>query len=182
MAATNSPRQLRAVQKISAVAGFAGIDELEESVTVGAALRERQAWISPWWSIVRKLNDVDVAASAPPSLAANPSPTPNTVIWDLDDTQAFLLRIALAMMGNPAILFVDDIEQIRSTRSPARSSGTGWPSLAGDGTDVVVSASSLDAALWDQLDIAPHVVDLSAHKAAPAPAKNDEVSRTSSKA
>ncbi len=163
------PRQLRAVQKVSAVAGFAGIDELEESVTVGAALRERLAWISPWWSMVRKLNDVDVADICAPTFGGEPIPHANTIIWDLSDTQAFLLRLALAMMSSPAILFVDDLEQIRNSESRAVI----WDRLAhlaGERTDVVVSASSLDAALWDQLDIAPNVVDISTHKTAPAPA------------
>lgn len=164
------PRQLRAVQKISSVAGFAGIDELEESVTVGAALRERLAWTSPWWSMVRKLNDVDVADICAPTFGGEPIPHANTIIWDLSDTQAFLLRIALAMMGSPAILFVDDLEQIRNSESRSII----WDRLAhlaGERTDVVVSASSLDTQLWDELDIAPNVVDISALKSAPAPAE-----------
>ncbi|MHA7305080.1 ATP-binding cassette domain-containing protein [Arthrobacter sp. TMN-49] len=161
------PRQLRAVQKRTSVVGFAGIDELEESVTVGAALKERLAWLSPWWSVVRKLNDVDVAEICAPSFGGEPIPHANTVIWDLSDTQAFLLRIALAMMSSPKILFVDDLEQIRSSESRAIL----WDRLAylaGELTDVVVSASSLDAQLWDQLDIQPNVVDLGAHITAPA--------------
>ncbi|MHA7270484.1 ATP-binding cassette domain-containing protein [Arthrobacter sp. HLT1-20] len=160
------PQKLRAIQKISSVAGFHGIDELEESVTVGAALRERLAWISPWWSRVPKLNDVDVAKICAPTFGREPIPHANTVIWDLSDTQAFLLRIALAMMSRPKILFVDDLEQIRNTSSRAIV----WDRLAhlaGAGTDVVVSSSSLDAQLWEQLDISPTVVDISTHQSTP---------------
>ncbi|POH60543.1 AAA family ATPase [Arthrobacter glacialis] len=167
------PQKLRAVQKISSVAGFDGIDELEESVTVGAALKERLAWISPWWSRVRKLNDVDVAEICAPTFGGEPIPHANTVIWDLSDTQAFLLRIALAMMSNPAVLLVDDLEQIRNSDSRTII----WDRLAhlaGAGTDVVVSASSLDAQLWDQLDIAPNVVDISTHQSAPGPQESAE--------
>lgn len=166
------PRDLREVQKFSSVAGFAGIDELEQSVTVGAALRERQAWISPWWSRVRKFNDVDVANACAPVFGAEPIPHAATVIWDLDSTQQFLLRLALAMMSVPRVLFVDDIEQLRSTE--ARS--IVWDrlaSIAAGHTDVVVSASSLDESLWEQLDIAPHVIDLSAPAETPEPAADD---------
>lgn len=153
------PRDLRAVQKLSGIAGFAGIDELEESVTVGAAIRERQAWLAPWWSRIRKPNDVDVALICADTFGENPIPHANTLIWDLDDISAFLLRITLAMLNEPEILVVDDIEQIRSQESRA----TIWARLAllSERTAVVVSASSLDDALWSALEINPAVVDMS---------------------
>ncbi|MDJ0317803.1 ATP-binding cassette domain-containing protein [Arthrobacter antibioticus] len=153
------PRNLRAVQKISAVAGFTGIDGLEESVTVGAALRERRAWLSPWWSLVRKLTDADVARIAAPVFGPEAIPAATTVIWDLTDTQKMLLRISLAMMAKPEFLFVDDVEQIRGTESRAIIwDRLAW--LAAGKTTVVVSASSLDVGLWEALDIQPHIVDL----------------------
>lgn len=163
------PRNLRSVQKISAIAGFSGIDSLEESVTVGAALRERRAWLSPWWSMVRRFNDVDVAEVCGPVFGEQPLPHANTVIWDLDERQQFLLRITLAMMAAPQLLLVDDVEQIRSTESRAAV----WArlaALAADGTTVVVSASSLDTALWQGQGIDPLVIDLAQHTtAAPEP-------------
>ncbi|WP_207346254.1 AAA family ATPase [Arthrobacter sp. E3] len=155
------PRQLRAVQTLSAVAGFSGIDSLEESVTVGATLRERLAWLSPWWSVVRKLDDDAVANICAPVFGEQPIPAAGTLIWDLDETEKFLLRIALALMGRPKVLFVDDIEQIRNSDSRAIV----WHRLAAVAakhTDVVVSASSLDAALWEDLDMTPHIIDISA--------------------
>ncbi|WP_181034247.1 ATP-binding cassette domain-containing protein [Arthrobacter sp. GMC3] len=154
------PRELRAVQKMTAVCGFAGIDELEDSVSVGAALRERKAWLAPWWSIVRQLNDVDVAQMCAPIFGEEPIPHANTVIWDLSDTQKFLLRITLAMMSSPAVLFVDDLEQIRGRDSRAVL----WGRLAqlSDGhTAVVVSASSLDSDLWVGLENHPEIVEMS---------------------
>lgn len=158
------PHHLRAVQKITAVCGFAGIDDLEDSVTVGAALQERRAWLSPWFSLVRKLNDVDVAQVCRPVFGSEPIPHAGTVIWDLSDTQKFLLRITLALMSGPEILFVDDLEQVRSRESRAVL----WERLAhiaGGSTAVVVSATSLDADLWDALESHPEIVDMS-HTAA----------------
>ncbi len=158
------PRNLRPVQKLSAIAGFSGIDDLEDSVTVGAALRERRAWLSPWWARVRRLNDVDVAEVCAPVFGELPIPHANTVIWDLDELTQFLLRITLAMMASPQMLFIDDVEQVRSTDSRAAV----WARLAtiaADERTVVVSASSLDTALWRDLGIDPHVIDLAEHSA-----------------
>ncbi len=158
------PRSLHAVQKATAIAGFDGIDELEESVTVAAALRERQAWLSPWWQVVRTPNDVAVAALCADVFGAEPIPRADAVIWDLDETQHFLLRVTLALMSAPAILFVDDVEQLRSTEGRAAV----WERLAHisrGSTAVVVSASSWDAQLWAELDIAPALVDLNESRA-----------------
>lgn len=166
------PRGLRAVQKLSSVAGFAGIDDLEESVTVGAALRERRAWLSPWWSIVHKLSDTDVTDICAPVFGAEPIPQATTVIWDLSDTQMFLLRIALAMMANPQMLFVDDVEQVRSTDSRAIIwDRLAW--LAAGETTVVVSASSLDTALWEGLGIEPRTIDLGTHAGTGGPDRTE---------
>lgn len=155
------PRKLRAVQKITAVCGFAGIDELEDSVTVGAALREREAWLSPWWGMVRKLNDVDVALRCADVFGDEAIPHADTVIWNLNEREKFLLRITLAMMNRPDVLLVDDLEQLISKGSHSIL----WrrlANIAATGTAVVVSASSLETQLWDALDINPTVVDLTA--------------------
>ncbi|WP_315914758.1 ATP-binding cassette domain-containing protein [Arthrobacter sp. lap29] len=153
------PRQLRAVQKISSVAGFVGIDSLEESVTVGAALRERLAWLAPWWSIVRSPNDVAVARLCSPIFGNEPIPHADTVIWDLAESQQFLLRLVLATLSAPELLLVDDIEQLRNTASRSII----WArlaDLAASGTHVVVCASSFDDQLWADLGIAPALIDM----------------------
>ncbi len=158
------PRNLRSVQKATAIAGFAGIDELEQSVTVAAALRERRAWLSPWWKVVRTPNDVEVAALCADVFGAEPIPRADTVIWDLDETQHFLLRLTLALMSGPKMLFVDDVEQLRSGEARAAV----WERLAHisrGSTAVVVSASTWDAQLWSELDIAPALVDLNESRA-----------------
>src|SRR3954451_15518680 len=43
------PADRRVVQRQVAVAGFGGIDELDDAVTVGSHVRERLAWLSPWY-------------------------------------------------------------------------------------------------------------------------------------
>ena len=99
---------------------------------------------------------------------AEPIPPAATVIWDLRDTQKFLLRITLAMMTNPQLLLVDGIAQIRSSASRLKIwDRLAW--LATSNTSVIVSVSSLDAERWEQLEIAPRVVDLTAHTSTAEP-------------
>lgn len=148
------PRGARRVQRESGIAGFAGIDELEESVTVGAAVRERAAWISPWWAFVRRPDEAALRAVLGPVFGETPLPAPDTVIWELDEAQTALLRIALAMMSEPRLLCFDGLDELAS---PAARAAV-WRSLdaiARAGTAVVVSAATADPRLWAGLGIEP---------------------------
>ncbi|HAM43857.1 MAG TPA: hypothetical protein DCM67_02375 [Propionibacteriaceae bacterium] len=42
------PARARGVQRRSAAVGIHGLDDLDEVVTVAAAVREREAWLAPW--------------------------------------------------------------------------------------------------------------------------------------
>lgn len=147
------PRNARAVQKDTAIAGFAGIDDLEPGVTVGEAVRERQAWLAPWWTFVPKAGNRQVARACTPVFGETEVPDASTVIWNLGEAEQFLLRISLAMLSAPKILFVDDIEQVHS----AEARQLVWQrlaALAAGGTAVVVAAASLESELWENLN--PH--------------------------
>ncbi len=164
------PRRARSVQKATAIAGFHDIDALEESVSVGAAIRERQAWLAPWYSFVPRIDDAAVrraclsAFGKPGDDGATPIPTAATLIWDLDEAQTALLRVALAMLAAPSILFFDQVEQLQSpdartalwARLHALSSGAaGLPAVA-----VVASVAAADTAIWAELGVAPTVIDM----------------------
>src|SRR4051794_5828343 len=43
------PGDRNALQREAALAGFAGIDELDDSVSVAQHVRERLGWLSPWY-------------------------------------------------------------------------------------------------------------------------------------
>lgn len=153
------PLRARPVQKSTAIAGFQGIDTLEESVTVGAAIRERAAWLASWWAIVRRTDDTELRRVLVPVFGDVPLPAFDTLIWDLDEVQTVLLRIALAMMSEPRVLFFDQIEQLQA---PAARLVL-WQRLdaiAGAGTAVVASAAAPDSAIWNELGIAPLAFDL----------------------
>ncbi|PWC05670.1 hypothetical protein DCE94_05285 [Agromyces badenianii] len=154
------PRRARPVQRATAIAGFQGIDTLEESVTVGAAIRERAAWLAPWWAIVRRTDDAELRRVLAPVFGHVPLPTADTLIWDLDEVQTVLLRIALAMMSEPKLLFFDQIEQLQA---PAARLVL-WQRLDAitrAGTAVVASAAAPDIELWNELGIAPLAFDIS---------------------
>lgn len=154
------PGAARRVQKRSAIAGFDGIDSLEESVSVGAAVHERESWIAPWWKFVSKPSDRRFAAMATPIFGRAPLPKVSDTIWDLTELQSLLLRITLAMLSNPEVLFVDQIEQLHESASRRIL----WESLAAiaeRGTVVVVAATAGEPELWTTLRDIPTVIAIS---------------------
>ena len=153
------PRRAKDVQKATSIAGFDGIDSLEVSVSVGAAVRERQAWLAPWWSFVRRPRNAAFAALATPIFGDVPLPAVATTIWDLDEVQAMLLRVTLAMLSQPGILFVDQIEQLQSPAS-RRAVWERLDAIAATGTAVVVAATAAEPELWTGLAARPTVITL----------------------
>ena len=145
------PREARDVQKQTAIAGFRDIDDLEPGVTVGQAVRERLGWLAPWWTLVPKATDRQVTRACAPVFGETEIPAAATVIWDLGEAEHFLLRISLAMLSAPVILFVDDIEQVHSADA-RRLVWERLAAIAAAGTAVVVGAASLETGLWADLD------------------------------
>ncbi len=148
------PRNAREVQKRTAIAGFADIDSLEPSVTVGQAVRERLAWLAPWFSFLGKPTDWQVTRACAPVFGDAEVPAASTVIWNLGEAEHFLLRLSLAMLSEPNILFVDDIEQVHSADA-RRLVWERLAAIAASGTTVVVGAASLETGLWEGLDPQP---------------------------
>jgi ABC-type multidrug transport system ATPase subunit len=135
------PRERGSVQREAALAGFAGIDELDDSVTVAQHVRERLAWLSPWYRRQpRPDQSVDDAILAP-VFGELPVPAAETVVWHLDEVEALLLRVALAMAQAPRLLVVDDLDQVHD---PARRQLV-WDrleKLADDGLTVIASSAA----------------------------------------
>jgi hypothetical protein len=102
--------QPRAIRKHCAIAAFADIDELDESVSVQTVLAEQRRWLAPWYSHVpieagQAEMDLVFGDIDPPS--------PKTYIVELSDLELFLLRITLALLSSRPIVIVGDIEQVR---------------------------------------------------------------------
>ncbi|MDY7529826.1 MULTISPECIES: ATP-binding cassette domain-containing protein [unclassified Cryobacterium] len=150
------PRRARRVQRRTGVSGFHGIDSLEESVTVGAAIRERHAWLAPWWSFIRAVDDAEVVRICAPVFGDIPVPAASTMIWDLDEVEMVLLRASLAMMSRPSVLFFDQVEQVHSPEA-RRLLWARLGAIVAAGTPVIASAIAPDYEMWAELGLEPIV-------------------------
>jgi len=148
------PRARTQVQRRAAVAGFAGIDDLDESVRVADIVRERLAWLAPWHRRVPRVDQRAFAALAEPVWGERPVPRVGSQIWDLDEVDVMLLRIALAMAQQPELLLVDDVDQVRdSVRRQVVWSRL--EAIAESGTTVIASVASLGEAAAMSWTVSP---------------------------
>lgn len=153
------PRERLAVQRAAGIAGFDRIDDLDESVTVSDCLRERLAWLAPWYRRTPRVTAETYRALAGPVFGSRVLPALDTVVWDLDEVDAMLLRITVAMTARPRLLVVDDLDQVHD----AARRQIVWDrlaALAATGITVIASVASageVQAMTWAT---APHVVRL----------------------
>lgn len=135
------PAGRRSVQLRSAAVGVHGLDDLDEEVTVGATLREREAWLAPWYRLVRTPDDARVAEVCAPVFGDLPAPTAKTLIHQLHEADNLLFRLTLAMLSKPELIVVDDIDSLHDTDGRRRV----WECLHGiadTGVTVVVAAAA----------------------------------------
>jgi ABC-type cobalamin/Fe3+-siderophores transport system ATPase subunit len=137
------PRRRTAVQRRAAVAGLAGIDDLDDGVTVADVVRERIAWLSPWYRPTGRVGQDRFAALAEPVFGERPLPRVGTIIWDLDEVDVMLLRVTLALAQRPDLLVVDDLDQVHDSRR-RQTVWTRLEGVAATGTTVIASVASLD--------------------------------------
>ncbi|MFE1885342.1 ATP-binding cassette domain-containing protein [Streptomyces diastatochromogenes] len=116
------PRHMAAVRRVGAVANVAGVTDLEPALTVGEHLRERallqrrfgdspRALLRPRGDRAREARlRVDAALAAAGLDLETLSKGPRTAVRDLERLQELRLSIALALLGRPGLLGVDDVE------------------------------------------------------------------------
>lgn len=148
------PTQRTLAQRDVALAGFTGIDELDDSVTVGDHVRERLAWLAPWYRRAPRADQAVVDRVLAPVFGDLPVPGAQTVVWHLDEVDALLLRIALAMAQRPRLLVVDDVDQVHD-RSRRRIVWDRLDALAGSGVTVVASCADPDEAVGTRWTVLP---------------------------
>lgn len=116
------PRRMAALRRISAVAHVAGVTDLEPALTVGEHLRERALLQSRFGDSLRdllrphaqrtheaRLRVDAVLAAAGLDLETLPKGS-RTAVRDLERLQELRLSIALALLGGPGLIGVDDID------------------------------------------------------------------------
>jgi len=145
------PGRAAAVQRRSAAVGVHGLDDLDEEVTVAAALREREAWLAPWYRIVRTPDDDRVAEVCSSVFGRNEVPRAKQLVHELDETANLQLRLALAMLSDPQLVVVDDIDALHDTDA-RRLVWESLDALSRRGVTVIASAASageLSRLGWD---------------------------------
>ncbi|MFE8018515.1 ATP-binding cassette domain-containing protein [Streptomyces antibioticus] len=142
------PKQLGAVRRVSALAHVTGVTDLDPALTVGEHLRERELLQRRFGGSVRELLRpraerasearlrVDTAlAAAGLDREALPKGS-RTAVRDLERIEALRLSVALALVGRPRLLGVDDTDLKLSEAESAEV----WDllrSVTGSGTTVL---------------------------------------------
>ncbi|MEU3254045.1 ATP-binding cassette domain-containing protein [Streptomyces sp. NPDC006997] len=116
------PRQLAAVRRVSALAHVAGVTDLDPALTVGEHLRERALLHHRFGDSLRGLLRpraerarearlrIDAALDAVGFDRAALPKGSRTAVRDLERLEALRLSLALALIGRPRLLGVDDTD------------------------------------------------------------------------
>ncbi|MEW2073277.1 ATP-binding cassette domain-containing protein [Streptomyces sp. NPDC013433] len=149
------PKRMSAVRRRSALAHVAGVTDLDPALTVGEHLREQallqrrfggslprpRPWPRPRGERTREERERvdDALAVAGLDLAALPKAA-RTAVRDLERVEALRLSLALALLGRPRLLGVDDTD----LKLPPAGRAEVWAllrSVAGTGTTVLAVCS-----------------------------------------
>lgn len=142
------PAAERWVQRHTSVTGVAGLDDLDDVVTVRSTVRERLAWLAPWYKIVRYPGNEQIAEICRLAFGDLPVPTAKTRVYELDEPSNLLLRIALSLASSPALITVDAVDQLHDLSDQ----DTVWSRLdAIAASGVTVVASTTDAHELDRI-------------------------------
>ena len=129
------PDQRHGVRKATALAEITGVNDLDPLLSIGDHLTERLAgrgWL-PWVGSHARdratglLTDLlGYAVSAVPAAHASPSLASTTRVRDLAPLERWVLGVTLALLDDPEILLVDDIDGLRGSDDRAAA----WAVLA----------------------------------------------------
>lgn len=108
------------IRAVSAIAGFQGIDNISESVTVRDLITEQIRWDATWYLLIRRAGQRELEQVCAPVFGDRPLPHLTDYVSDLGELDNLLLRIAVANTRTPPLLLVDDLEQVRDEYDRAR--------------------------------------------------------------
>ncbi|MER6957360.1 ATP-binding cassette domain-containing protein [Streptomyces sp. NPDC000618] len=142
------PKQLAAVRRVGALAHVAGVTDLDPALTVGEHLRERALLQRRFGGSVRELLRPRAERTAQTKLRIDTALTAagldrealpkgsRTAVRDLERLEALRLSVALALVGRPALLGVDDVD-LKLTQAERAEVWALLKSLAEAGTTVL---------------------------------------------
>ncbi|ELP62086.1 ATP-binding cassette domain-containing protein [Streptomyces turgidiscabies] len=146
------PEQAAAVRRVSALAHVPGVTDLEPALTVGEHLRERALLERRFGGSLRALlrpraeraaetqQRVDAALTAAGLDRESLPKGSRTAVRDLERLEALRLSVALALIGGPRLLGVDDTD-LKLSDAERAEVWTLLRSLAAAGTTVVAVCS-----------------------------------------
>lgn len=145
--ATLGETRVGAIRNMTGIAGFAGIDELEPAVTLAATLRERLSWELPWWRRTPRMTGALATELLAPGLGTATA-DPSLLCRELSPADDLLVRVALALMPDPALLVVDDLDALREPSDRARVAAR-LREISRRTPVVIATSDPRDAALFD---------------------------------
>ncbi|MFE6827617.1 ATP-binding cassette domain-containing protein [Streptomyces sp. NPDC057690] len=170
------PKHLAAVRRVSALAHVAGVTDLDPALTVGEHLRERALLERRFGGPVRELlrpraeRAAEVGLRIDTALAAaglDREALPKgsrTAVRDLERLEALRLSVALALIGRPGLLGVDDIDlkltdaergEVWALLGSLAEAGTTVLAVCGEAPEGTVTVSTgPQAARLDRVDAA----------------------------
>lgn len=122
------------------IVGFDDIDGLEPTASVAAALRERLAWVAPWYRRVPRLTPDVVRELLADAFGELEQPDPDTLARDLGPVDTILIRVALAMLESPELFVLDDFDELRSN-AERQLVADRLTALATTGTRIVIATT-----------------------------------------
>ncbi|MFF4499279.1 ATP-binding cassette domain-containing protein [Streptomyces sp. NPDC001401] len=146
------PKQMAAVRRVSGLAHVAGVTDLEPALTVGEHLLERALLQRRFGDSLRALLRPRAERTAEAKLRIDTALTAagldrealpkgsRTVVRDLERLEALRLSIALALLGRPRLLAVDDTD-LKLSDAERGQVWTLLRSIAEAGTTVVAVCS-----------------------------------------
>ncbi|MCV7134784.1 hypothetical protein H7J06_17495 [Mycobacterium hodleri] len=108
---------VRTIFRGSVLAGVEELDAVYESVTVRDLLTEKLRWDAPWYRVVRRADDADLARVCAPVFGTLPLPELPSYVDELSELDALLLRVALANTTAPPLLVVGALDQVAEDAS-----------------------------------------------------------------
>ncbi|MGW5347657.1 ATP-binding cassette domain-containing protein [Streptomyces sp. NPDC004050] len=146
------PKRMAAVRRVAALGPVSGVNDLDQALTVGEQLREgallQRRYEGPVRALLRPRGErrtataarIDAALAAA-GLDLDTLPKgPRTSVRDLDRLEAVRLSVAIALLGSPRLLALDDLDLKLSDAERAEA----WAmlrSIAEAGTTVLAVCS-----------------------------------------
>ncbi|EHI11534.1 ATP-binding cassette domain-containing protein [Mycolicibacterium thermoresistibile] len=103
--------------RVAGLAGFDEVDPIPQSVTVRDLVTEQVRWDAPWYRLIPRAGEAELAAVCGPVFGELPLPPLGEYVGELSELDRMLLRIALANTRRPALLVAGNLDDVAADHS-----------------------------------------------------------------